>query len=172
MSNKAGCYQLCKVKQLYTNTLPVEKDFNIIKPLLHMQQGLPAPLDYSDYISVIGFPIAFDPSTQLRPLKEEIGRLVIENTKKSYDGNGKLLELNQLLICAFDTQVWNECAPDSQVTVYEPLWSDPSRKDEWDSHGIKDFAIRKKIFYKFDIKIFFQVKKLVKGDDPLTKKVV
>lgn len=170
MFKRPGGYRLSRSA---SSEVPIEKDFDIVQPLLFMQQGLPASLDYSDYISIIQFPISFEPEVHLPQLKSDIARLLIENSSKTYDAEGRLRQIEELLICAYDTRVWNHSISPSCNTVqnYTPIWQDLDREEEWAALGANNFADRKKKFYKFDIKIFFQVKKRSKGTNPLTEAV-
>lgn len=170
LNKKPGSYTLSR---LAASEIPLQKDFDIAQPLLYMQHGLPASLDYSDYISIIQFPISFEPEVHLPQLKSDIARLLIENSSKAYDADGQLRQIEELLICAYDTRVWNYSVSPSCNTVknYTPIWQDLERGEEWAALGANNFADRKKKFYKFDIKIFFQVKKRSKGANPMTMAV-
>uniref|UniRef100_A0A1J3K627 Uncharacterized protein n=2 Tax=Noccaea caerulescens TaxID=107243 RepID=A0A1J3K627_NOCCA len=154
-----------------------------------MQQGLPAGYDYADYVVV---PInAENKEINLKACNlESIAGLshekfkfglakLIHDNNKGYVSSDKLkhAELPQLLLAAFDSDLWNKFNPGNKVDVYKPIWDDPNRKQNLPPH----FKPRKRIFYKFNAAMFFQVKKLHKNErnangeiilNPLTKKLL
>ena len=70
------------------------------------------------------------------------------------------------MISSFDTEVWNHIGK-SPVDIYKPAWTDPARSNIVDPN----FPDRKKKYFKFDTKMFFQIKKNVKGANQLTTEV-
>jgi len=89
----------------------------------------------------------------------------------------KKLTADQLLITAFDINFWNQISS-NRVDSYTPAWEAPEGERKNQVHN--EFPQKKKEFYKFNIKILFQVKKVEKDKrhgkerirNPLTLKVI
>lgn len=145
----------------------IESSFDITKPLALMQQGLPAAYDFSDYVYVLDESGNADKLANLgNSFRQDLAALLINNFKDyipSVQHLRSIPEIPQLLISTFDTEVWNRIST-SIVPVYKPAWNDGSRSKILSPN----FAQRKRDFFKFDVKMLFQIKKNVKGSNPLT----
>lgn len=136
-----------------------------------MQQGLPAAYDYSDFLYVVAEGSNLDKLASLGTtnFRQELAVIIVKNFKDYVHFEKRLRnipEIPQLLISTFDTELWNKLST-STVQVYKPAWNDPQRSKILH----EGFPDRKKNFYKFDTKILFQIKKNIKGANPLTTAV-
>lgn len=124
-----------------------------------MQRGLSAAYDYSDFIYVV------DQHDKLASLdtdafKQDLETLIWETYPKNFKATKsdlKKLSSEQLLITAFDINFWNTISQ-NKVDSYTPAWNLPEGERKTNVHN--DFPNKKKEFYKFNIKILFQVKKV------------
>jgi len=136
-----------------------------------MQQGLPAAYDFSDYVCVYDNEInrAAFANPLFKNFKADLVKLIISNAKDFIPQCARIIkapEIPQLLISSFDTEVWNSIGK-TPVDTYKPAWIDPARSNILDPN----FPERKKNYYKFDIKMLFQIKKNIKGANTLTSEV-
>lgn len=170
---------------------PQEDDFSITESLAYMQRGLPASYDFADYIYVVderpgnisSKPSKKDFNTFLadsQGFRKELSKIMIDNFPKKFcpkHSDLKTPDEKELVISSFDTEFWNYLS-ENKVEPYRPAW-EVAPKDRHNPLD-KDFPDRKKIFFKFNILMFFQVKKTTRDQmngksrvrSPLTNKLI
>ena len=133
-----------------------------------MQRGLSANYEFADFISVSESSpdnLSGDNKSRLTSIntadfRNAISKLVVDSFPAKFtpcQNDLKKLDSEQLILVAFDTEYWNVFS-ESKVDSFKPAWE---QRDKL-LPVAEGFPQRKKDFFKFNVKIFFQVKKCKK----------